>query len=218
MILERFVRDIDLDGTLDSIGDSINSASKCVYFKDKFWYPERDFGEEISWVPSYLNPLSCVGERTLSDVEFLLWCFLIQMIFCSIGMFLGCVGFMCKSDDGSNQSKSGASSGGSHFFGLLSGVFGFCAVRYDLQWLLWGAFIVNFIIIIFAAIGLILMIIGLCGICCAGDGCGDRMTYFCYFILNVIFLLLGVLLNILIIYYSWGFLLGESPEESLDRN
>jgi hypothetical protein len=26
MILERFVRDIDLDGTLDSIGDSINSG------------------------------------------------------------------------------------------------------------------------------------------------------------------------------------------------
>ena len=82
-------------------------ASKCLYFKDKFWYPERDFGEEINWVPSYLNPLSCVGERTLGDVEFLLWCFLIQMIFCAIGMFLGCVGFMCKGDDGSNQSKSG---------------------------------------------------------------------------------------------------------------
>ena len=82
-------------------------ASKCLYFKDKFWYPERDFGEEINWVPSYLNPFSCVGERTLGDVEFLLWCFLIQMIFCAIGMFLGCVGFMCKGDDGSNQSKSG---------------------------------------------------------------------------------------------------------------
>ena len=82
-------------------------ASKCLYFKDKFWYPERDFGDEINWVPSYLNPLSCVGERTLGDVEFLLWCFLIQMIFCAIGMFLGCVGFMCKGDDGSNQSKSG---------------------------------------------------------------------------------------------------------------
>ena len=59
--------------------------------KDKWWYPEADDQTGTSWV------------KPVNAVEILFWLFFIQMIFNTVGCFLGIANSVCNDGQGDNK-------------------------------------------------------------------------------------------------------------------
>ena len=72
------------------------------------------------------------------------------------------------------------------------------------------------IIIACALFTLVLMLIGLCRMCCDSEGLGHALASLCYFVIGVIFLIMYVSFNIATIMLAWPFLTGENIEDQVD--
>merc|ERR1712106_245027 len=114
---------------------------------------------------------------------------------------LGTISSVCnRTEETDKKKKIGASA--TNLIGLMLGVFGICAILYDCFQLLMASVVLNFVVIIGAALMLVLMVVGFC------VTLGDKSMCLavCGIVTSSLVMALSVALQIAMLAFSFPFI------------
>jgi hypothetical protein len=176
---------------------------------------------EISWGSEYAKPIGKLGTQWInvmsvegiwntitanhqSAVTTIFWLCVAQLSLSLLPIFINCCQKCCADEQDRNKRSAIAGSGNS-FMSLLIGVLGILAVKYDCKELLITVVIMAAISLLLTAIYLLIVLCGFCLYCRDADGCCDRVWGLIALVLQVVWIGLACIIDVLLVIKAWPF-------------
>lgn len=197
----RYARDTSFDD-LGNVGTT---------YGQEFWMPgETQVGTE--WLPTQGSDLwnkLTNDNKGFEDVGMIFWFSVINLILAILPTLIACFKRICGDEVDKHENKNSALSGTNTFLSLCIGITGICAVKLNCKELLSTSVILVMILLVVCILYLLLALCGLITICCRSDGCSEAICNFLAYVLQVVWIVLAVAINLYFVIKAWPFCFGE---------